>query len=150
MSDTNKRFPALILAILISLLLAGCQDSGSVENLSGVVTTPVETPTGGTGDPVSTEPSGTTNPDMVTTEISWSIPSTRILGDFLPLSELQGYRIYYGEAQGNYSNTIAIDGAQETNANVTLESGKTYYFIVRAVDTDGFEGPESNTVTRTL
>lgn len=66
------------------------------------------------------------------------------------MSEIQGYVLYYGTAPGNYMVSAEITGAQTTQASVTLEKGDTYYFVVRAIDTDGFEGPVSNTVTRTL
>jgi hypothetical protein len=108
-------------------------------------TTGTDTTTG-TGTTTGTE----TSPNYVTTQISWTIPTTRILGDALSMSELSGYRVYYGSAPGNYPDSILIEDAQQTSADITLESNQTYYFIVRAIDTDGFESPESNVVTRAL
>lgn len=92
----------------------------------------------------------TTTPNYVSTTISWTIPTTRILGDPLSLSELKGYNIYYGTAPGNYTDSIAVEDAQQTSTSVTLQSGQTYYFIVEAIDTDGNPSPESNVITRSL
>lgn len=130
----DLRLNTFTLTIMFAILLTGCQGGGSEPSQSnGVAITP--------NDPGS---------DTALAQISWTIPATRILGDSLSLSEIQGYKLYYGTAPGNYSGSAEITGAQTTQATVTLDSGDTYYFVVRAVDTNGLEGPESNTVTRTL
>lgn len=128
------------MALIILTLMSGCQGSSSSTedassvNVGPIDETPVETP----------------GPSQAIAQVSWNIPTTRILGDFLPMSELQGYRVYYGTSPGNYMGNIDVQGAQDTSVDITLDSGQTYYIVVRAIDTDGFEGPESNTVTRSL
>lgn len=140
MTTKHYRILTAPMALIILALISGCQGSSfstedaSSVNVGPIDETPVETP----------------GPSQVVTQVSWNIPTTRILGDFLPMSELQGYRVYYGISPGNYMGNIEIQGAQDTSVNITLDRGQTYYIVVRAIDTDGFEGPESNTVTRSL
>jgi hypothetical protein len=132
---------SVFVVLVLVIFLSGCQGGGTSDqsSLSGVAITPV--------DPAPSAPSSS---DLVNTQISWTIPSTRILGDFLPMSEIKGYRVSFGTAPGNYTNSIIISDAQQTSANLTVQSGATYYFVVRAIDTAGLEGPESNIVVRSV
>lgn len=149
MKFANQRIPALLIVLVVSWFLTGCQDmGGGGSSPSSVAIYPADP--AGAGQSVPTDSSEAPAAKQVTTQISWTIPTTRILGDFLPLSELQGYNIYYGTAPGKYPNSIQIQDAQQTSAGITLESGQTYYFVVRAIDTEGLEGPKSNTVVRTI
>lgn len=122
-----------LVALFALAMLSGCQGGGSSDqnNLGGVTVNP----------PAS---------NLVDTQISWTIPTTRIQGDFLPMSEIKGYEVYYGTEPGQYSDSVSIDDAQQTSADFSLESGETYYFVVRAIDTDDLEGPESNIVSRSI
>lgn len=140
MEQFKNRRISVILILMVGILLSGCQGGSSDQSsLSGVAVTPA--------DPVPGAPSSS---DLVSTQISWTIPSTRILGDFLPMSEIKGYRVSFGTAPGNYTNSIIVSDAQQTSADFTVASGVTYYFVVRAIDTAGLEGPESNIVVRTV
>lgn len=155
MKFANHKLPALFIVLIVSVFLTGCQDlGGSGSEPSSVAISQAEPSTttdpAGTGQTIPADSSEAPAASQVTTQISWTIPSTRVLGDFLPLSELQGYTVYYGTAPGNYTNSIQIQDPQQTSAGITLDSGQTYYFVVRAIDTEGFEGPESNTVVRTI
>jgi len=155
MKFANQRLPGLFIVLVVGVLLTGCQSWGGGESTPSSVAISTAEPSATTesAGAVQSVPIDSSEPpvaNQVTTQISWTIPSTRILGDFLPLSELQGYTIYYGTAPGKYTNSIQIQDAQQTSTGITLDSGQTYYFVVRAIDTDGLEGPESNTVVRTI
>lgn len=51
--------------------------------------------------------------------------------DANPEPEVTGYRIYYGQASGNYTNVF--DAGNRTNCTITgLEAGATYYFVCTA------------------
>lgn len=140
MGHSNNRRFLVILILMVGFLLSGCQGGASDQSsLNGVTVTPV--------DPTPDTPPSS---DLVSTYVSWTIPATRILGDFLPMSEIKGYRVSYGTSPGNYTDSIIVDDAQQTRADFTVESGVTYYFVVRAIDTAGLEGPESNIVVRSV
>ena len=76
--------------------------------------------------------------------LSWLPPTTNTDGS--SLSDLDGYRIYYGAQAGNYSETVDIDNAGQTNHVFGGLSAGTYYFSVSALDDDGNESPLSEEI----
>ena len=61
-----------------------------------------------------------------------------------------GYRLYYGQASGNYTSTIKISN-QTRYTVVGLTAGKTYYFAITAYDNaDTLESGFSNEVSTTI
>ena len=78
--------------------------------------------------------------------LSWNAPSTNEDGS--PLSDLAGYKLYYGNAPGIYSNVITV--GDYTSAEIgDLESG-TYYLTVTAYDIYGNESAFSNEIDHTF
>ncbi|MFP4420632.1 MAG: fibronectin type III domain-containing protein [Desulfococcaceae bacterium] len=64
-------------------------------------------------------------------------------------SDLNEYRVYFGERSRNYGPYIPVpSGTQYTVEG--LEAGKTYYFAVTAVDTSGNESGFSREVSKTI
>jgi Fibronectin type III domain len=56
--------------------------------------------------------------------------------------DLAGYKLYYGNASGDYAEVI--DVGNTTMYTVTnLTAGDTYYFAVTAHDTSGYESEHS-------
>ena len=83
-----------------------------------------------------------------TTEVnlSWTAPSEREDNNPLPLSEIAGYKVYYGTTQGNYSNSTDInDGNAEGHTFKGLSTG-TYYFAVTTYDIEGRESQYSSEI----
>ncbi len=79
--------------------------------------------------------------------LTWDPPTTNTDGS--PLTDLGGYRIYYGVSSGNY--TQSIDVGNVTTYQVTgLTDGVTYYFAVTAYDISGNESDYSNEVYKTI
>jgi len=70
--------------------------------------------------------------------LSWVAPSEREDNTPISLSEIAGYRIYYGTTQGDYPNKIEINDASEDVADISLSQG-TYYVVITTVDMDGRE-----------
>jgi hypothetical protein len=79
--------------------------------------------------------------------ISWTAPSKNT--DGTAVTNLAGYRIYYGNAPRTYTQSVAITGASTTQQTLPLSSG-TWYFAVTARKTDGSESAYSAEVTRTI
>ena len=92
---------------------------------------------GGAGAGSSPSPSPT---------LSWVAPSERDDGSALSLSEIAGFRIYYGTEPGNYSGTISIDDHSATQAVFAGVPSGTYFTVLTTVDADGRESLYSREV----
>jgi len=78
--------------------------------------------------------------------VSWTAPTTNTDGS--ALTDLSGYKIYYGTASATYSHYI--DVANVTSYTVSGLTSGTYYFVVTAYDTEGYESVYSNEVSRNV
>lgn len=69
--------------------------------------------------------------------------SVTLTWDASPDGSVTGYRVYYGAASGNYTNSAAV-GAVTTATFANLTDGVTYYFAAAAFDENGIESELSN------
>ncbi|MCF6323334.1 MAG: putative Ig domain-containing protein [Gammaproteobacteria bacterium] len=82
--------------------------------------------------------------------LSWVAPMTRIDGSQIMLSELKGYRLYYGTSADNMSLLIDLSDSTVTQYVVEgLEEG-THYFSVSVYDTEESESERSEVVSKTI
>ena len=103
-------------------------------------------------DPGPTAAPGTATPSMNsagrTATLSWEAPTANTNGT--PLTDLTGYRIYYGSSPEDLSQSVKIDTiGLQTYVIDDLEPG-TWYFAVRALAGDGTESPLSDVVVKTI
>ena len=121
----------LICALLLSLMaLAACHSSDE-SNTASAVASADELPSG----------SGTAT-------LSWDAPTTTTTGG--PLTNLSGYRIYYGISADDLSQIVQLTGiGVETYVVDNLGQG-TWYFAIRAVTSAGVESPLSDVVSKTI
>lgn len=79
-------------------------------------------------------------------QLSWLPPTTHTDGS--ALTDIAGYRVYYGQNQGNYP--IAVNLANPGLASYVIENltAGTWYFVVTAVDSSGAESGWSNEATK--
>ena len=82
--------------------------------------------------------------------LTWVAPSEREDGAGLSLSEIAGFRIYYGAKSGDYSNTIEVDDHTATQAVLAGIPSGTYFVAVTVVDVDGRESSYSSEVVITV
>jgi len=78
---------------------------------------------------------------------SWTAPVAREDESPIAMSEIAGYRVYYGTETGNYSQSIQVNDAY-TDA-ITLDeinTAGTYYIVITTIDTDGRESAYSEEV----
>ena len=81
--------------------------------------------------------------------LSWTPPTTNV--DSTPLTDLAGYKVYYGTSSGNYTQSININNTATTTYQIdNLTDGTTYYFSVTAYDTLNNESGYSNEACRTI
>lgn len=80
--------------------------------------------------------------------LSWDAPISNTNGT--PLTDLIGYRIYYGSSPGELVQTIRIGSiGMQTYVIDDLEPG-TWYFAVRAVAANGAESTLSDIAVKTI
>jgi hypothetical protein len=80
--------------------------------------------------------------------LSWDAPTTTTSGG--PLTNLSGYRIYYGVNADDLSQIVQLTGiGVETYVIDNLGQG-TWYFAIRAVTSAGAESPLSDVVSKTI
>lgn len=82
--------------------------------------------------------------------LTWTAPSEREDGTALSLSEIAGYRIYYGVEAGNYQNEIDINDITADQTQVADLASGTYHVVMTTIDTDGRESSYSPEVVITL
>ena len=68
----------------------------------------------------------------------------------MSLADIDGYRVYYGTTEGNYTNRIDItDGTSEGTVLRGLPSG-TNYIVVTTYDSAGRESEYSEVVIKII
>jgi hypothetical protein len=72
-----------------------------------------------------------------TVTLSWDAPTHRV--DATLLTNLAGYRVYYGLAEGDYPNKVEVNSPVLTSIELTGLPSGTYWFVVTAYDADGLE-----------
>jgi len=77
--------------------------------------------------------------------LSWTAPITNT--DGLPLTNLAGFKIYYGSGSGQYTSVVNVGNV--TSYVLNLSQG-TYYFAVTAYNTSGNESVYSNEVLKVV
>lgn len=96
--------------------------------------------------PASLAPDANSGPGNAT--LSWEAPTSNT--NDTPLTDLAGYRIYYGPSPEHFSHTVEINNiGLQTYVIDDLEPG-TWYFAVRAVAANGSESKLSEIVAKTL
>jgi hypothetical protein len=115
-------------SLVLGVLLSGCKDPGPASAATN-------SPQGVSGSPGSAT-------------LSWEAPSSNTNGS--ALTDLAGYRIYYGINATDLSHTVEITSiGMQTYVIDDLGAG-TWYFAITAVTSSGAESTPSNIVTKTV
>jgi hypothetical protein len=94
------------------------------------------------------------NPLSYNTTISWDAPTTNSDGTNLTVTDLAGYKVYYGKKVDNnsilFGNVIPVSNVNETTVTILNLTSGTYCFAVTAYNTEGDESDYSNIVSKTV
>ncbi|MBI5548773.1 MAG: fibronectin type III domain-containing protein [Deltaproteobacteria bacterium] len=90
----------------------------------------------------------TTGGTLGSAVLSWDAPTT--FTDGSALTDLSGYRVYYGTAPGSSSATVNVSSPTVTYTISNLPGGATYYFSVTALSASGGESAHSAEVSKTI
>ena len=80
--------------------------------------------------------------------LSWTAPTQNEDGS--ALTNLAGYKIYYGRSSGSYSNEVRIDNPGITSFVVDNLSPDTYFFAATAFNSAGAESRFSGEAIKTV
>lgn len=80
--------------------------------------------------------------------LSWTPPTRNSNGT--ALTNLAGYRIYYGTSPSSLTRTVTLSNAGLTRYVVSDLSAATWYFSIRAYTSSGVESTNSNTVSKVV
>ena len=106
---------------------------------------------GGGGSGGSNSSSGNNVSDSVvvptgSVTLGWTAPATRADGTPLSLTDIDGFRIYYGESAGDYTDSVEVaDGTAQTVTVNDIPVG-TYHVAITAFDVNGSESGFSSEI----
>jgi len=80
--------------------------------------------------------------------LSWIPPTTNTNGT--PLTNLSGYRIYYGTSSSSLTQSVQIANSGITNYVIDNLSPATWYFTVVSYNNANVESPLSEVVSKTI
>src|SRR5262245_5205166 len=80
--------------------------------------------------------------------LSWLPPTANTDGS--PLTNLAGYKVYWGLSQGNYPNSVTLANPGLASYVVSNLSPGTYFFVVTAYNADGTESSFSSAASKTI
>jgi len=80
--------------------------------------------------------------------LTWIPPTENADGS--PLTDLAGYKIYWGTAQGNYPNTVTIDNPGISAYVIENLVPGTYEFVTTAINAAGAESDYSNPAIKSI
>jgi hypothetical protein len=80
--------------------------------------------------------------------LSWTPPTTN--SDGSPLTNLAGYKVYWGTSEGNYPNSVTLNSPGLSSYVLENLVAGTYFFVVTALNASGSESPRSNAASKTI
>jgi hypothetical protein len=83
-----------------------------------------------------------------TATVTWAPPTLNTDGS--TLTDLAGYRIYYGTSSATLTQVVDVSGATVTSQIISGLSSGTYYFAVAAVDSAGIASGLTNAASVTI
>ena len=116
------KFIIFVLSLTIVIAMLGCGSGKNAQSGSSVS---------------SLEHSGSVS-------LSWNAPTKN--EDGTPLTDLSGYKIFYGTSSHMYENQIDVGNA--TSVNISNLAPGTYYFALVAYDESGNESAPSSEIWR--
>ena len=89
------------------------------------------------------------DPALGSFTLGWTAPATRTDGTALSLADIDAYRIYYGPAPGNYTNSVTINNGSATSAVINNIQSGTWYVAMSTIDINGLESARSGEILKT-
>jgi hypothetical protein len=138
---------AVLVLVSSAWLLTAC---GGGEPVAEIGLDPVTPPVAGSPTPPATPPPSTPPSTPVTgnATLSWIPPTQNEDGS--ALTNLAGYRIFYGTSASNLSQQVNLSNPGLTRFVVDNLPGGTWYFGIRAYSATGSESAMSAIASKTI
>jgi len=81
-------------------------------------------------------------------ELTWMAPTENVDGS--PLTDLAGYKIYWGTQPDQYVNSVTIDNPAVVTYVLENLVPATYYFVATAINSEGAESDPSDVTSLTI
>jgi hypothetical protein len=140
-SMSSKKVFALLFVFLFIIILAGCGGGGSNDP---TLTSSNSQSGGGTGETGGSADTGGGSATGVAS-LTWIAPTTN--PDGTQITDLMGFKVYYGTASRTYTHTIDVQNVTSYTIN-NLPAG-TYYFAITAYYSVG-NSDYSNEISKTV
>ena len=128
-------FRNLLWFILIAFIITGCGGGDSTIAANDATGNSTGTGSGGTNNGSGSNSASVT--------LQWTPPATLADGSTaISLSDISGYKLFYGSSATNTPNVISISDGTATQYTITLPTG-SYYFVICAIDGNGNPGLKS-------
>ncbi len=134
--QTKSLFCFLLVSVFL-LAIAGCGGGGGGGSAAGAAISSIP-------DNPPSSPSTPSQTGNVT--LAWDAPTTNEDGS--DLTDLAGYRVYYGTSSGSYTNSVNIGNI--TGATINSLSSGTWYFAITAYNSSGIESSYSTELSTTI
>ena len=128
----------------LSLLLSAC--GGGSGSTSTSIADDLGSGTTGTGGGATTVAAQ----QVGSVSLSWRAPAERVDGESLALTEIAGYRIYYGTRSGQYDFQAPNVDAYTSSITIDDLPVGTYYFVMTTVDVNGLESGYSGEAVKVV
>jgi hypothetical protein len=145
---------SLTACVMVAAMLSACgggnTDTGTdpASAAQGTGGTTPNTPAPNPGTPSPGAPTPPPPPPTGSIALSWSAPATN--SDGTPITDLAGYRVYYGTASGYYTDNVTITNPSTLSATISNLPADTYFVIVRAFNSVNAESQASAEVSKTI
>ena len=138
---------SILIILFITLQISACNSNGPVEPTGDNIISDDSDAAETVSDNFLTDDPDTDNIVVLTDiSLSWAAPSERENNEPISLSEIAGYKIYYGTVENAYPNSIDINDGRAESYTFTGFSTGTYYFVLTTLDTEGRESQHSPAV----
>jgi hypothetical protein len=135
--------------VAVTMALTACGGGGGAASSTAAAIQSVTPPSSSNSNPpATTSQSAGPTPASGAATLSWAAPDQNTDGS--ALTNLAGYRIYFGTSANDLNQVIDIANVGLTTYVVDDLSTGTYYFSIRAYNTTGVESALSNIVSETI
>jgi len=133
--------------VVVTVALAACGGGGASSSTADTSESVAPLASPASSPPVTSQSPAPT-PSVGQATLSWAAPDQNTDGS--ALTNLAGYRIYYGTSADALNQVIDIATVGMTTYVVDNLSSGTYYFSIRAYNAVGAESELSNIVSSTI